>query len=246
MRRIFVLLILLSNCTKKVEEEPIPKYIVWCELIAGREYQYVQVDSIYSPEEEAAPGLRGALVSIITPTDTVPFTDTILVDSTDTFLLYQNKTAENWLFPGTNYKLHVEFPDGMILEDTTTIPDSFTLTVPQNYDTLLLPWMGNMIWTSSEGAAIYVIFVRGPFKEPEIVEDTLADHFVYLSQDTLSDLLTHEDLFSDTGWYLVEIAAENRDAYNWNMMEESTYHSDLITGAFGGLLIRRIWLFLIP
>ncbi len=237
------LVLFLTGCLEKIEETKVPDYIVFCELVSGKRFQFVHIDRVYSPEESPGPGIQGASVSVIGE-DTVNFFETVEEDTTGSVVFYMDSTADKWLRPDKRYTLFVSFPDGRELFDTTTIPGEFSILSPHNYDTVTLSSGERLIWTKSKNSVFYIVYLRGPFSDTVISkEDSLSKEVVLFSGDTVSDVFDREKLFEGSGWYMIDVRGENRDAYLWNLNDEPSFDLDWVRGVFGGLVSKRLWVF---
>ena len=51
--------------------------------------------------------------------------------------------------------------------------------------------------------------------------------------------------FPQEGWYRIEVRPENRDLYLWNAFAEGNLSGDVpVTGVFGGMVTRHLWLYI--
>lgn len=258
-RGAFILLLLLLACFPQNTTGPeVPELYVWCVLVEGHRVQFALVDRVYRPDEPAGKGVRGAEVRVAWEGGEVPFFETLLIDTLwegdslqlDTLMWgYMDTTADQWLRPDRSYHLTVRLPDGRQVEGHTTLPGDFRILSPAPYDTLRVPSSTLILWTRSEGSVFSALYVQGPFPDtllsfseplPESYREALS-----FAPDTTSAVLSQPFYFPEEGWYRIEIRPENRDLYRWNAFAEGNLSGEAaVTGVFGGMVARHLWLYI--
>jgi len=231
MRKVLLLSFLFLSCLENEETES-PSFFFWLVLVEGQSKQVAFLDKVYSPEEEAGKGVSMAKVFVFSEDTAIEFEE----EEKDSSIYYIAEDS-SWLRPSHEYSLLVVTPSEDTILGKTSIPGDFQIVSPKEGDTINLPTSNTLIWTSSEGAKLYVIYV---VDMSSIEEDT--SYQLYFSSDTSADLFSVGDFFPHEGSYLIQVRAENEETYFWNLDHISNLEG--ATGLFGGMVKREINLYI--
>lgn len=217
-------LLVLAGCRK--EEGRYPFLYFWLILDQGKPEQTAFLDLVESRDDPLGPGIQGAQVQVIGPHGSTSFHE----GADSNFVLYKDTTALRWLQPGTPYELLVVTPSGDTLRSHTWVPGDFQILYPQDGDTLQVPSTDSLVWTPSDSLIWYVIYI--------VPEDTTLNWSLVFSGDTLAPIFHWTHYFPDSGWYTIDVRAENRDAYLWN--NEGVSNIEGGVGVFGATTSRAV------
>ena len=225
--KIFLLILVLISCKRKINDVIIPDYIVWCALKSSRiEEQIVFVDRLYSPYEIPSEGVSGCSVKIKFNGEEYLLKEKIVwdIDTNEYLVYYDSFYVPSWV----DCTLKIRFPDSRKLKKVTKVPSDFNIIHP-SYDTVYVPSNNLLIWNKSEGAKFYVIYLKNP-------QDSF---FIFFSPDTFFDLFRRESAFKPEGIYEVYVRAENEELYYWNTGRNDRIEEDWVKGVFGAYVERK-------
>ena len=227
VRRVLpVLGIFLTFAGCREEGGEYPFHYFWLIMDQGKQEQTAFLDFVESREDPLGPGVRGAQIQVLGPHGSVTFYET--ADSN--FVLYKDTTALSWLQPGARYDLLVVTPSGDTLRSHTWVPGDFRILYPEDGDTLQVPSTDSLVWTPSDSLIWYVIYIV-PEANPE-------NWSIAFAGDTLAPIFGSTPYFPDSGWYRIDVRAENRDAYLWNNEGISNINGGV--GVFGATTSRAV------
>ncbi|GEM_PF-1255857 len=192
----------LLNCA---ERQPVKETITFAYCILNPRYtnQTVIVDSLYrlTAEIKDTAGISGAIVFITQENtgETTYFVETYRRGT------YQDTMKGKWVKPKANYKLFVSFQSDT-LTSQTTVPDTFRIISPENFDTLSYPSLGYLTWHKSQGAVVYLVAIFHP--------DTIKPTLPVVTQDTFFDLDRWKAFYFDTSaLYIIKVYAWDENRY---------------------------------
>jgi hypothetical protein len=239
MRRWFPILLLLFACGEEVvEHEPEP---VIFGLLEPRPWwrQTITVDRTYGlAETVSTTGVSGARVKVMWPDTEIYFQEGCYVG------FYYGHL--NWFSPRTDYELEVILPWGDTVYGRTRVPAPFRILEPSSGDTVYKDSLPDLIWTRSEGAYLYMVYIAplgfAPGPLPPGVPPWAGVPFL-ATQETSLKLSDHPEPYFywvDTT-YTICVEALDENVYNYGWYDSTNLSQGY--GVFGGHALDLLHLF---
>lgn len=237
MRRL-ILILLLFGCDEEVgEHRPEPVIFGLLQPRLG-ELQTITVDRTYGiAETVSTTGVSGAVVKVMWA---------------DTEVYFQEGRYRGFYYgrlnrfsPHIDYGLEVVLPWGDTVYGQTRVPGPFRILEPSYGDTVHKESLPDLIWTRSEGAYLYVVYIfpQGFKPEPPPIMGPRT-HIPFLAtQDTSLKLSEYPEpyfFWVDTT-YTIWVRAFERNVYNYGLRGSTNLSKGY--GVFGGHALESLELF---
>lgn len=197
------------SCREEGEVKKKSITFAYCLLNPRYTNQTVIVDSLYGLTEEIrdTAGISGATVFIVEE----PTAETVYFAETKKKGVYQDTLRRKWVKPLATYKLFVSFR-GDTLTGKTTVPDTFRIISPKNFDTVQLSAFDTLIWHKSQQAKAYFIMAFHP--------DTAKFAVPIVTRDTFLDISRWRDFYFDmTASYVIKVFAWDEQRYRYMVVK---------------------------
>lgn len=206
-----ILIVFIIGC-REPEESYEENLCVYSYLCPNLDYQTVYVDKVYKMEE-------------VVPKDTLAISGAnciIYKFGGDTITLIEKKpgiytTPPYWrLTPKTTYGIEVKYQNYLI-KGKTTVPDTFSIISLSNNDTVNVPSDKKLIWSFSEGAKMYLIWVlvygdttQKILFEPDNTTKLITPSVAF---DTVLPIFSDTTKFDTSGLWTIKVLALDENAY---------------------------------